>query len=335
MRIAFSLYGIGLGNNGGSRTIVKSANVLVEQGHEVFIFSHCKNGYTWDELKAKHMYSRTADDFPRVDVLVATGAKTAFHVWDYPYKRLGAYWIRGIEVWSNPFKTLMESYELPLLKMTNSEWQKEYILSHLDTPTQHKIHIQYPGLETEFLTPADGHLGFRFRGMGREKPFAIGGLYHAASHKGFKSFVDITRHFPEETIRILSATPISVGKNWDLIVQPTEYDKRSFYRNCSVWLATTSLDGLHLPPMEAGLCGAALVCNAKPSSGMSDHAIHKETALCFITPEEAVMYIKTLKQQPRLRKRLNESHRQLLHQKMGSREYQMEKMIALFDEHLA
>ena len=37
MRITFNLINCGLGNNGGTQTIVRSANTLRELGHDVFI----------------------------------------------------------------------------------------------------------------------------------------------------------------------------------------------------------------------------------------------------------------------------------------------------------
>ena len=55
MRILFNSVNCGLGNNGGSSTIVHSANTLIELGHDVKIIDSMRNQFTWFELKAKHI----------------------------------------------------------------------------------------------------------------------------------------------------------------------------------------------------------------------------------------------------------------------------------------
>lgn len=322
MKISFDFFGTGAGDNGGTRTCIESANALVDLGHEVYIYSHCPSKYTWSETKAKHLHSSSPNDFPEVDILIATASTTVRHAVRFPHKKRGFYWVRGIEVWSCSMERLIKGYKSGLILMANSEWQKKFI----EENTGEKVYLQYPGLEIDYFIPYDDHF--------LDESFSIGGLFHAAPHKGFKTFVEIIKYFPNERIKLLSATPINVGEGWDLCVAPSDEDKRAFYQSCYVWLATTNLDGLHLPPMEAGLCGASLVCSAKPQSGMLDHAVHRETALTFISVQEAVNFINFLKESPMYRRELNKRHRKLLVEKMGSREWQMRKMAELFKSHL-
>lgn len=327
MRIAFDFFGIGCGNNGGTRTCIRSANELVDQGHEVYIFSHCKNYYTWDELKCEHIEQKYPFHFPEVDVIIATGAGTAAHAVQFPYKKVGVYWIRGIEVWSKPLNYLIYTYNLELKLMTNSLWQKRFI----EKQTNRLVDIQYPGLEIDFFTPP------------KKKPerITIGGLYHPAKHKGWVPFSEILAFWKDSIQwKILTAnkTGLEIQKRQykyiEIIESPTEKEKREMYRNCHIWLATTHLDGLHLPPMEAGLCGAALVANGENSSGMSDHAIHEETAFVYETIPQAINYISLLVDSPEFREELNYKHRNVLMEKMRTRSYQMRKLAGKFEKFL-
>ena len=49
MKIVFNAIRCGLGNNGGTRTIVKSAKVLRLLGVDAYILAKA-NQYTWDEI---------------------------------------------------------------------------------------------------------------------------------------------------------------------------------------------------------------------------------------------------------------------------------------------
>ena len=46
---------MGLGNQGGSSTLIKSGNALVDMGHEIFFVDSMRNQHTWTPLKAKHI----------------------------------------------------------------------------------------------------------------------------------------------------------------------------------------------------------------------------------------------------------------------------------------
>ncbi len=54
MKILFDTHGCPLANNGGSSTIVKSANTLVDLGHEVTIIANARNQHDWTPLKANY-----------------------------------------------------------------------------------------------------------------------------------------------------------------------------------------------------------------------------------------------------------------------------------------
>ena len=67
MRMVFNLQATGLGNNGGSRTLIKCAETLKELGVDVKICSPT-NRYSWHKISVE-----VVKRIPPCDVLVATG----------------------------------------------------------------------------------------------------------------------------------------------------------------------------------------------------------------------------------------------------------------------
>ena len=53
MRILFECRNCGLGNNGGTSTIIKSANALVNLGHEVTLIDDQKKSTYMDSINCK------------------------------------------------------------------------------------------------------------------------------------------------------------------------------------------------------------------------------------------------------------------------------------------
>ena len=76
MRILLNLMNTGLGNNGGSLTLIKSANTLVEMGHEVIIIDSGQNQNTWIPLYCKHLIVKNPSEIPDGDVIIATGMRS-------------------------------------------------------------------------------------------------------------------------------------------------------------------------------------------------------------------------------------------------------------------
>jgi hypothetical protein len=109
MRIIFDLRKVGLGNNGGSFTLIKSGNTLVEMGHDVTFVDSGKNQHTWVPLKAKHKIVRQQSQLPRADFIVATGYKSVTETLTAPYTAgVKCHWIRGWETWQMPEEKIVE-----------------------------------------------------------------------------------------------------------------------------------------------------------------------------------------------------------------------------------
>ena len=72
MKIVFNLMGVGLGNNGGSSTLIKSANTLFDLGENVVIADSGSSRYTWGPIKVPHMKLNNINEIDG-DIIIGTG----------------------------------------------------------------------------------------------------------------------------------------------------------------------------------------------------------------------------------------------------------------------
>jgi len=108
---------------------------------------------------------------------------------------------------------------------------------------------------------------------------------------------------------------------------------REWYNGLRVWIAPTELEGLHNPPMEAGLCGCALVCTDHGMSGMSDYALDGETAMVYPARDiaAAAKRVTAILRDEALRARLSGNLAELLREKIGGRERNMSRLLGMLE----
>jgi len=309
MKIAFNGVGCGWGNNGGTQSLFRMAIALSAIGHEVEVWSDSGNQFTWFDLPSKYVKYRktTLKKAPAVDVLIASGAATVNSTFHYPRKRIGVNWVRAIETWTMSKKKLFAQYALPMPLWVNSEWMRNYISN---TIGRNDISVIYPGIPFEqFYLVAP-----------KSMTFTIGYLYSKKARKRWDWCVAIQKAFPQCRHFVFgNAKENSDDLHVDrYLCRPSYKAKRNLYSQCHVWFAPTDSEGLHIPPMEAALCGATVVGNAMHSAGLEDTCIHKETALMFKTKKTACSNIKHLMANPTERKELNARHVKVIREKIGS-----------------
>ena len=304
MRIVFNLVGVGLGNNGGSRTIVKCAEILAQLGNEVILLSNTKSKFTWFKTdKIKFILGSVQ---PSCNIAIATGFQSARHVFrSHADKKF--YYIRGFELWNASEADLFRSYQ-SLRCIVNSEWLKKKLASRAIFS-----HIVYPGLDFDI-----------YYNKNIQRNIDIGSLYHSR-HKTKKS------EHAQHVASLISTKLLMLNKD---IKNPSEPTLCDWYNPIKVWFAPTELEGLHNPPMEASLCGCGFVCTDHERSGMSDYAIHNETALVYKAGDlsQAAVYTKKLLEDESVRTNLNNNMTKLLRTKIGDRKRNMEKMLSIFRE---
>jgi len=325
MKIIFDLRSVGLGNNGGSSTLVKSANTLVDLGHDVAFIDHMKNMHTWTPLKAKHrIIKRDQGKLPSADIIIATGFKSVAHTLRSP-KRCGikSHWIRGWETWqmseTNIIKNILRT---PTVKFVNGIGLQEKLYSH-DTDS----YIVRPGYDLDELYPT----GARYS---RDK-FIIGALHTTGKHVGIKRYgwvLEVVKYMKKKDPNVelwmmgTAGAPPQADRYYRL---PNMKQKNEFYNGVDVWLSPSKQEGLHMPPAEAMMTKCPVVGNNTILSGTKDYLVHEKSGLVAKNDYKDFRdCVERLYNNPVLRISLGENARSCV-EAIGSRQKNMNEFIEL------
>jgi len=271
MKIIFDLRNVGLGNNGGSSTLVKSGNTLLEMGHDVYFIDSMRNQHTWTPLKAQHIIVNNNKQIPDADIIMATGYKSVAPTVQAP-KQCGikTHWLRAWETWQSSEKEIIEKIlKAPTKKFVNSIGLQEKLHSH-NTDS----YIVRPGYDLHELYPIVG-------ARDKRDKFIIGALYTTGKHVAIKRYgwvLEVAKYmkgkYPNIELWMMgtSHTPEQADKYYR---QPTIKEKNEFYNGVDVWLSPSKQEGLHMPPAEAMLTGCPVVGNDTILSGTKDYLIDK------------------------------------------------------------
>jgi len=332
MKIIFNSMNCGLGNNGGSRTIVRSANTLVELGHIVTIIDTGKNQYTWDKLEAKHLIIKDYKNIPNADVIIATGFKTVKSTLKIP-KRCGIkmHWIRGYETWTMPEETIIDTVlKSQTIKIVNSVGLQKKLLS-LGVESK----IIRPGYDLDELSPDPNIV--------EEKGDSIilGGLYPHTKHLKikrtswvFQTYQKFRDKYKNLQLWMFGNDNIYHTSINNYVQRPSVEQKNNFYNHIDIWLSPGMQEGLHMPPAEAMLTGCPVVGTNDELSGTEDYLVHKKTGLVAESNFESFSTnVETLIINEKLRTRLGKSAR-LKIRRIGDRKSNMKKMVEYFGEYL-
>ena len=329
MKIIFDLRNVGLGNNGGSSTLVNSANVLSSLGNDVCVISSGGNYHTWTELKVPHLRVNNVKQIPDADFIIATGYKSVKATLNAPLrcgKKL--HWIRGWETWQMTEQEIVNRIlNVPTIKIVNSIGLQKKLKFY-----NCKSYIVRPGYDTDKLFP----MGIREN----NEDIIIGGLYNTNRSNQVKR----TGWVWETTFKLRS-----IRKNLKLwlfgdhkkpngflfehyVRRPTMEEKNEFYNHINIWLAPTALEGLHMPPAEAMLTGCPVIGTNSKMNGMQEYLIHMKTGI--VTENKLSDFIektKGLMDNRELQIELGKNAREEI-LKIGSRRENMEQMIKFLKE---
>jgi len=268
MKILFDASQCGIGNNGGSKTIVRSADTLVAMGHDVTIQSPVWR-YTWSQHSCKVWPFPTVPSV-RYDLAVAVSAQDVEHCLKVNAGK-HVWWVRGWETWNYSEEALYDKVK-KIDVVGNSGW----LGNHLDCP------VCFAGFDS-------------WDSGGVRRAFAVGYLYHNR-HKTKQS------EWAQDIIKQSGLNYIALNSRDNL-----DYEGlRKLYGSCKMWLASSVLEGFHQVPAEANLCGCLVLSNAAFRNGMGDYATD-ETAMQYRNASEAIEamlnpdYSKIEKMQERLR----------------------------------
>lgn len=327
MRIIFDFRNVGCGNNGGTSTIVKSANVLKKLGHEIFLIDSGPLKYTWSEVLVPHIIVKQEKDIPDSDVIIATGYNSVIPTVQSP-KRCGRkyHWIRGWETWQYSEQVILQKVlSQPTIKIVNSICLQEK-LQEYNVPST----IVYPGYDLNELYP----MNIRDRDI-----IVLGGLYNIGKTTKRTDWIFQAFKRSKTIYKDIELWMFGNDKNVSIslckyLSQPDSKEKNRFYNHIDIWIAPSCQEGLHLPPAEAMLTGCPVVCTDAPLSGMKDYVINGQTGL--VTSNDLTSFISgvcslILDKEKRLFLSSNARNKIL---EIGDREKNMKKFLMYLKENL-
>jgi len=327
MKIIFDLRKVGLGDNGGSSTLIKSGNTLVELGHEVFFIDSMRNQHTWTKLNAEHIIIRKEKNIPNADVIIATGYKSVGPTVKAP-KRCGKkfHWIRAWETWQMPESRIVKQIlASPVIKLVNSICLQKKLKQY-----NVNSYIVRPGYDFGQIFPK--HL------RGERDEIIIGGLYREGVHGNRKrtSWLFECARFLKSRHAYLKFWLFGSERKptstlFDKYVRsPSIGIKNHFYNNIDIWMAPTMSEGLHLPPAEAMMTECTVVATNAELSGVQDYTIHGETGLISENNLDSFIdSVHTLVKDKKLRMTLGKNARRKI-LSLGDRQTNMKQMVELF-----
>lgn len=262
MKLAFNVVNSGLGNNGGSRTILLCQKALEELGHTCYIIGTADN-FTWFEHKPIISY------LPRdLDAIIATACTTVDSTLgsNVPKK---AWYIRGHESWANTEDQLQRYYNAGLFNIVNSTGLKNKLKSYgADSKVVHQ------GIEFDLWEDKE---------LRKKDKIRIGCLYNKKPTKRWEDFVKLAEILGTDDYEYLGMGDTMRNDSFLIYFKANAniYELNNIYSSCHIWFAPTELEGMHNVPMEAALCGCLIVCSDHPMNGMVDYSFNKKTTMVY------------------------------------------------------
>jgi len=328
MKITFDLRRTGLGDNGGSSTIIKSSNILYEMGHDVKVVDSMKNQHTWTTLIPPHIIIKNQDQLPNADVIIATGYKSVGPTVSAP-ERCGVklHWIRAWEYWNGSEEMIITRVlNQPTVKLVNSICLQQKLIIYGVTS-----YIVRPGYDLDIIKP--------HKTRNYDLSPVLGGLFRAGIHGQrkrtewiFLAASAIKKRFPGIRLFMFGSEPNPGNPVIDQYLRsPNMKQKSNFYNSIHIWLAPTMSEGLHMPPAEAMMTECPVVGTSAPLSGMQDYLIHEETGI--VSDDSLQSFIggvEKLINNKDLRKEYGENARKKILE-IGDRKKNMELFVSLIE----
>lgn len=315
MNFCFNLQNCGLGNNGGSQTIILSNQTLIDLGHNSNLVTDGGASYfTW--FKHRKPLNKFPED---TEVVIATGCTTVINTskLNIPKKY---WWIRAHETWSLPEQKLLSLYNLKnVTNLVNSNGLAKKIESLGCTEP---CHVIYQGIDFEIWED----LNIRKE----NRKIRIGCLHTNQPRKNWPEFQKLANLLGQEKYEFvgIGSSPAKDSFLSSFTTNASKSQLKEIYSSCDIWFAPTKNEGLHNVPMEASLCGALIVCSDRSDNGMiHDYAFDNRSAFIYSNLDEAISIIETKKREENLH--IIQESQKIITQDIGTREHNMKKLIKL------
>jgi glycosyltransferase involved in cell wall biosynthesis len=208
---------------------------------------------------------------PDADAIVATGWLTSEFVAGYSEsKGRKHYLIQHYETWCGPEERVRATWKLPLRKIVIARWLQEIAESMGETAAYIPNGLDFSAFGCD--VPIEQ----------RTKP-SVTMLYHQWQWKGtadgLKALEIAHGEVPELQAILFGVTAPGTGlPPWITYVRnPPQAELRKIYNRTQVFVTPSWTEGWPLPPAEAMMSGAALVCT--DIGGHREYATHERNAL--------------------------------------------------------
>lgn len=321
MKIIFDLRSTGLGNGGGSSTLVKSGNVLVELGHEIIFIDSGRNQHTWTKLNTEHLIIKNVNKLPEADFIIATGYKSVSKTVKAPVKcGKKVHWIRGFESWVMPEKRIANNiFMAPTIKLVNSQC------------LQNKL-LQY-GIKSKIIYPGNDFDDFNNLNLRNTNEIILGGLYHTKHETKRSKWILLAARILKEKYNNIKLHMFGTDSNPNIHVidkytqSPSLKKKNIFFNKIDIFLSPTKLEGLHIVPQEAMLTGCPIIGTNAELSGMQDYLKNNHNGLISQNNFDSFLKnITVLVENKKFRNKLGANTIKTI-KDLGDREYNMKKLI--------
>ena len=329
MKITFDLRNTGLGNNGGSLTLIKSGNTLTKMGHDVVFIDSYNNQNTWVKLLADHKIIKNRNDVPEADVIIATGYNSVSETVNSPsFAGIKFHWIRGFELWRGSEDWIINKIlKAPTIKLVNGLCLQKKLKK-----LGFESYLIRPGYDFENLKPLN------IRDTIPE--VVLGGLNKQGRHANskrtswiFETAKVLKRKYKGKIkLYMFGMDKLPATTSIDHFIKNPNIDqKNEIYNNCDIWLAPTMLEGLHMPPAEAMMTECSVVGTNAEMAGTEDYLIDGKSGV--VTNNDIVSFIagvESLVLNESLRKQYGKNGRKRILE-IGNREKNMLELIELIN----
>ena len=307
MRVNFLLGSFPRNPSGGALVVYQYANGLAQLGHEVTI-TYARRMPTWESFRGTTLSQRVrgaargvldafsdcrpdwfeldvrvrveslpeydANRLVNADVVVATFWPTAEFASGLPAgKGKPIYLIQHLEDWAGPRERVLDTWRLPMTKVTVARWlYREGLrmglssseLAYVPNAVEHDVFHQASPIETR-----RPHVAF---------------MYSRATWKGAADAIAALESARAE-MPTLKATSYGVWRRPDELPEWIDYVRApsreqlvtGILNKASIFLCSSWSEGWGLPGAEASACGCALV--STDNGGVRDYAVQGTTAL--------------------------------------------------------
>jgi len=287
-----------------------------------------RNNVPWFDLNTKlNLVPFIKDNYIRdADAIIANHWPTAFSVYELSEsKGKKFYFIRDTEPWSSAYKTELQAFRLPLMKIVTLTWIKDFLKKEVDEDV---VGIVPNGINSK---------DFEVKNKEYRNPPTISMIYSTHPAKGIPDGLSvlekIKKQYSKVKIVLFGFTkPPKLNFEAEFHHRPFKEALRDIYAKTDIFLCSSLQEGYHNPPREAMLAECAVV--ATNVGSIPECTIPGETAL-VIEPGDIkgmVNAIKDLIENPKKMRELGQRSKEYMLQ--FSWDNSTSKLLKILNQHI-